>query len=96
MSKWPGPPRLKIDQNKQSRIDWLLDFNGSTLLLSKKTNLGPIFFIFKSQCSAKGLNWKKIALKQKIHGIGRMDVANTGSALKYSNLVEVLKFLEKY
>ena len=51
--------------------------------------------MFKSQCSAKGLNWKKIALKQKIHGIDRMVMANTGSALKYSNLVEVLTFMAK-
>ena len=37
------------------------------------------------------LNCKKIALKRKIHGIGRIVMANTGSALKYSNLVEVQK-----
>ena len=53
------------------------------------------FLVNFTQCSDKGLNWKKIALKQKIHGIDRMVMANTGSALKYSNLVEVLIFLAK-
>ena len=48
-----------------------------------------------SQCSAKGLNWKKMALKRKIHGWDRMIMLNTGSALKYSNLVEVTTFLGK-
>ena len=47
------------------------------------------------QCSAKGLNWKKIGLKRKIHGCDRMIMLNTGSALKYSNLVEVTTFLGK-
>ena len=48
-----------------------------------------------SQCSAKGLNWKKMALKRKIHGWDRMIMLNTGTALKYSNLVEVTTFLGK-
>ena len=48
-----------------------------------------------TQCSAKGLNWKKMALKRKIHGWDRMIMLNTGTALKYSNLVEVITFLGK-
>ena len=48
-----------------------------------------------TQCSAKGLNWKKMALKRKIHGWDRMIMLNTGTALKYSNLVEVTTFLGK-
>ena len=47
------------------------------------------------QCSAKGLNWKKMALKRKIHGWDRMIMLNTGTALKYSNLGEVTTFLGK-
>ena len=44
-----------------------------------------------AQCSAKGLNWKKLyLLKRKIHGFDRMVIA-----LKYSNLVEVITFLAK-
>ena len=53
------------------------------------------FKITKPQCSAKGLNWKKMALKRKIHGWDRMIMLNTGTALKYSNLVEVITFLGK-
>ena len=47
------------------------------------------------QCSAKRLNWKKMALKRKIHGWDRMIMLNTGTALKYSNLGEVITFLGK-
>ena len=55
----------------------------------------PSFLDYATQCSAKGLNWKKMALKRKIHGWDRMIMLNTGTALKYSNLVEVITFLGK-
>ena len=63
--------------------------------LSQK--IGPVSHVVRpvSQCSAKGLNWKKMALKRKIHGWDRMIMLNTGSALKYSNLVEATTFLGK-
>ena len=47
------------------------------------------------QCSAKGLNWKIIALKRKIHRFDCMVMANTASVSKYSNLVEVITSLAK-
>ena len=52
--------------------------------------------IFLVKPLSSGLNSKKIALKQKMHVFDRMVMANTGSASKYSNLVEVITFLEFY
>ena len=63
----------------------------------------PIFFqlsLLAEHCVTEILKKEfllkeKIALKRKIHGSDRMVIANTESALKYLNLVEVITFLAK-
>ncbi len=65
--------------------------NYDQFYMDKSRNLS----VNTAQCSAKGLNWKKMALKRKIHGWDRMIMLNTGTALKYSNLGEVTTFLGK-
>ena len=52
-------------------------------------------YAVNTQCSAIGFNWKKLHLWKMIHGFEHMVIANTWSATKYSNLVEVITFLTK-
>ena len=59
-----------------------------------KFPMSKLFYLIFHSALLKSSTGKK-SLKRNKHGIDHMVMANTGSALKYSNLVEVLTFLAK-